>query len=343
MRSIKRIVRNCVLVIIALCLFESLIEFLYEPYTYTARSLQRDLQQWKGKIETLYCGTSLMQHGVNVEVADEEMGTVGMCIASSVQPMEGTYHLVKESVKDNPVKTIFISASIDLMTKEDGNVRWKGLVYDSLSTVSGKCGYLLSGAKINDLPYLLLPSVRTEKFTDFDLILDNIRVKTSKGYEKGAIWDKRYLGRGNYARKRSNKELGKTLIEKQEPVFSEESIVKEQETYLRKTIEYAKENDIEVILIYIPLTAEKIETYGDYGWVHEYFQDIARQQEIEFWDFNYLKTLKETYTWENFEDTKHLNIRGGERFAKDLAQVYRTYKNGNDISAFFEEECPYYK
>ncbi|MDE6312758.1 MAG: hypothetical protein K2M46_03925 [Lachnospiraceae bacterium] len=342
MRSIRKIGLRLLLIIVVIVVYEIGVRYAYESYFASVIYTNREKSQMAGTIETLYCGTSTMQRGINMDVADQEMDTISFNIASSDQPMDGTYFLMKDMVKDNPVNTVFLGVSPETMSKDKLATKWKSLVVDRLDGAEDKMDYLIHGSSIEEWPYLLLYSVRVDDYLDFKAVKKNITKKCSKEFAEGSTHDKYYRGRGAFGRNKVYQAEPVGTLEQRKSAFNSADIYQKYEDYFKKCIEFCQEKDIEVVLLYPPMTGNKINKYKDITPIHDYYGEIAQEYGVEFWDFNYYKDLKTVFSNEFFEDEKHLNGEGGKVFARELAKVYRAYQAGEKTDKFFLDICPFY-
>lgn len=342
MHSIKKIGIRILLILVVLFVYENTIEFLYRSYNETIPLTNREREEVDGTVETLFCGTSTTQRGINPEIIDRELETVSFNLGSSMQPMDGTYELIKDMAGSNPVETVFLGISPDAMKKKKVNTVFRARVYDRLSGFGSKFSYLLEGCSLNEWPYMLLYSTRVDDYFDGSVVRKNVSKKLSEEYKNGDVSNKNYGGKGMISIKTIFDHEQIESLEIGKPKFVGTQVKEHNLEYLVKIVEYCEENQIELILLYVPLTGEKIQEYGDMATIHDYYSEFADKYDILFWDFNYYKDLKVLFTNDKFQDEKHLNSDGAEVFSEELAKVYYGYHTGQNIEEMFLDTCPYY-
>lgn len=96
------------------------------------------------------------------------------------------------------------------------------------------------------------------------------------------------------------------------------------------------------MLVYIPIYGTAINWTGDISTVHDYYTNLANENGVVFFDFTYYKNLKNEFGKDKYESAKHLNKEGAEDFSELLMEVYKAYHNGEDLSQYFLDTCPYY-
>lgn len=341
MRSIRKIGIRILLVAAVLILYENLVEFVYRPYHEIVIRQNQEREEMNGTIEILLCGTSTAQRGFDPQVIDEALQTKSFNIGTSLQPLDGTYHLIKDMAESNPVETVFLTMAPDTMKREVVATKYKGYVYDRLDGLGNKINYLLQSCDIDEWPYVTLYSVRTEEYFDVQAIKENIHTKRLGDYESGAYCNANYRGQGFMSLSKSYKGTEKASTKKTK--FSANSIYEGNVTWLEKIVTYCNKQGIELILVYAPLTEDEIGEYQDFSSVHNYYKALAEEYNVEFWDFNYYKGMEQLFTNKQFQDKKHLNVKGAALFSGELAKVYNAYHMGEDVSELFLEQCPYSK
>ena len=342
MHNIRKIVIRLALILVVVIVYENIVDYAYRPYKDSVTYTMQDRKKLEGTLETVFCGTSSVQRGISPEMMNEELDTVSFNLATSLQLMDGTYHLLRSVVEENPVETVFLGVAPDLMMREDEPTDSKVLVYERMTDWKDKVSYLIDGCSIQEWPYIMLYSTRVEDYFDFDYVQENIEFKRSKEYKTRKTGKIRYRNNGMYSLKKSTNEKQVTFLEKKESTFQADLLNKKKETYYRKTIEYCKENNIEVVLVYVPISGNAVENLGDITPVHEYYAELAKEYDIAFFDFNYYKELVTTFDNQKFESGKHLNYKGAKEFTKLLAEVYKAYHREEDMSTYFMDTCPYY-
>lgn len=342
MRNIRKIGIRILVIIGVLLVYQCVIEFFYRPYNETITFINKERKELNGEIETLICGTSTAQRGIDPEIVDRELETVSFNTASSLQQMDGTYELIKDMTRNNPVETVILGIAPQTMMKESTGTIYKSRLYDRLESPFSKFNYLLHGCSIDEWPYMMFYSARVENYFDIEAIRENNNVKQSEEYKDGQIINSNYKSKGMIANKKKLKGEQIDRIEKGESKFKAEKVKEHNLEYLIKIAEYCDENQIELILVYIPLPGVQIQSFGDISIVHDYYAEFAQKYDALFWDFNYHKELKTLFTNDKFEDTKHLNRDGAEAFSEKLADMYYRYHTGENIQEDFLDTCPYY-
>ena len=338
MHNIRKIGIRILLIIIVISLYQVLVEFVYRPYDGIVIQHNKERKQMEGTIETLLCGTSTAQRGFDPKVIDKELETVSFNIGTSLQPLDGTYHLIKDMAEKNPIETVFLTMAPDSMRRDVVATKYRGDVYDRLNGVGSKVGYLLDACDVEQWPYIVFYSTRVENYFDYTTIEENISTKLKEDYDTGIYCHKHYRGQGFMCSARKYK-WKKVSVGKRK--FDATSMVDKNIKYLDKIVEYCENNKIELIFIYAPLAKDELLSYKDFNQVHDYYAGLAESYGVEFWDFNYYNNMESLFTNKMFQDKKHLNVKGAKLFSEEVSKVYKAYHSGQDMSAFFMEDYGY--
>lgn len=342
MHNIKKILPRILLILVTLVCYAAVVRFFYQPADDISPYIKRELEESAGKIDTLFCGTSTAYHGFSPQIWDEQMGGYSFNIASPSQCLKDTYFYIKQETKRNPVERIFLGISPKGMMKEEISLQAKLRVYDCLDGFLSKASYLLNNCDMDQWPYLAFYPNRVESYFRLGEVKENVSYKTSQAYQDNEYPGKAYQGKGYFAPTKVYKGQQYQSLEKAEGKWNTEEVNQEEETYLRKIMQYCKENQIEFILVYIPVTGNQILKDGDADSIHGYFSRIAQEEGVEFWDFLYYRNLIQEYSNDKFKDAHHLNKTGGTQFSQTIVEIYQTYQKGETLDRFFADCCAYY-
>lgn len=340
MRNIKKVACRLILIFLVLFVLEEAVEFLYRDYDGHLIYSTRELKESQGKIDTLFLGTSTAARGFSPDIFDEKMGGYSFNLATSAQPVSGTLQLLKEQAETNPVKTVILGISPAALKKEDTSLEAQTEVYDKLFSPISKLSYLVKECDTEDWLYLNFYSVRVKKYFDLAKVKENVTYKLSEAYKENQSPREYYKGRGFLVKDQIYEGKSYQKIQKKQNNWQ---VNPEREEEFLEIIEFCKKEKIELILVYIPVSGVEIKKNKDISVIHDYFEKLATEQNVEFWDFNYYVNLKEEFSNQMFEDKKHLNRAGGEYFCQLFTEVYEKYQAGENIKEYFLEECPYYQ
>ncbi|MDY3918543.1 MAG: SGNH/GDSL hydrolase family protein [Candidatus Limivivens sp.] len=311
MHNIKRILPRAVLVAAFVVLLQELVTFLYLPYDRYSIFANREYRAEKGKIDTLFLGTSQVYYGLDPAQFNEELGVNSFNLGTGSQSMFVAYQLLEEALDINPVNQVILGISFSsLMKKETDDAVLGG--YDRLITLTGKLRYILADSnskrQINELFY----STRVTDYLNLKLVKKNIQKKLDPDYEttKPSASDNAYSFRGY--RTTSQVFNGERTSDENASYhkWNREKIIPENETYFRKILELCREKDITVHLVLLPVSEAFLEDAGDTEDMHQYFAEAAKNYGAEFHDFLNLENREELFSNEYFRDIDHLNTRG---------------------------------
>lgn len=345
MHSISKILISLMFLTSCVGGFEQAYEFCYRPYNEMSIYAKNDLEEQKGKLDMLFCGTSIVHNSFQPQVFDEELGVNSFNIASSMQPLSGTYHFLLETLDTNPVETVFLGITPAMLLKDSENIDTETGVFDRMTTLKGKINYLIDSCDEQNYTSLLFYSTRNKakNFSVFDVdnIIENVSYKLSDNYKQNIPPENcNYVYKGYIA---MDKVFSGTLssrearrAQKEEEKWAKEKIYKKNRKYLDKIIKLCKDREVDLNLVIVPVPNIYLEAMeGGAELMHNYIGEIAEKEKLDFYDFNYYKYNKEEFTDECFRDYYHMNATGAERFSAKLAEIYLADENDEDMDKYF--------
>ncbi|MDO4307218.1 MAG: hypothetical protein Q4C77_10305 [Eubacteriales bacterium] len=329
MRSFRKIIcRIAVLCIFAVAVNEAG-RYLYESVENPVVYARKDLEETKGTVETLLLGSSLIHWGLDPAVISEELDTVCMNLGTDVQPLGGSYFLLKDQIQNNPVKRVFLGMGVAGMVSNTNTLTGRRLaILDRMLSPAVKLEYLIQEGEFKDLEQVLLYPTRVENILNFDLIKSNILYRQSEEFQQGispesARWQNEGMGF------QSNDQVydGNYTTEKmvRNGLWSRKNIRPEAVEYLTQMAELCHENGIEFNIIIFPHSYEYASMQGDLADMDVYFEEFCSNLGIGLFDYNYTayEGIYDILPTEYYWDKKHLNKTGAARIAQLLCSEYK--------------------
>ena len=107
LKIIKRIV-GCFIVILGIILSDKLLRYvLVDDIQSEVRSVMHEFYQQES-IDTLFIGSSLVYCGYDPRILDEVWGENTYIAGTPIQKADGSYYLLKEALKKNDIKTVYV-------------------------------------------------------------------------------------------------------------------------------------------------------------------------------------------------------------------------------------------
>ena len=295
-----------------------------DTYSYT-RIMLHEMYTQEQNIDTLFLGSSHCYRTFDTSITDGYLGNT-FNAGSSSQALDGSYALLVEAGKRNNLKRVFLEMYHEIVVgeyKERTELTSTYIISDYLRPSFNKYQYILNASTREYWINSLFPARRNWKnIFNKDIIANNIRSKKSEPYINYG-----YVNHGNeyYAGKGYVANTGILNIndykEAKYASIKQEHISKDNLSILKKIIKYCKQNEIELVLLVVPMPEFRIDKVGNYGYYAEQIEDLANSEGIEFYDFN---LCKEEYKFENeyFIDDHHLNKSGAEKFSLLFSRFY---------------------
>lgn len=339
-----------IIFLIGFLIINQVLNFAVVPAGKFSRWMMHEMYEMGEKeenIDIVIAGSSQMFRAINPKVLDEELGVNAFNTASAAQCFQGTYYVLEELFKENsPRYVIWNMDQLSFMIDEDP------VVYKSLApymkSVSTKIAYYLATAKDGEyLDRLFL--WRGYKISP-DRIKNNVTKKMSTEYREydyslvTKIKNDTYEGKGYVSADPEKKVVDINKIGSVKEIVFDTSEWNEKDIrYFEKIAELCKKNNAKLIMINPPYaTHARINFVGYEEW-NDAVQALAKENGIEYYDFNYIKPEIFTIKPEYFLDYVHLNGLGGEEFSKAMVKFIKLYEAGEDMQQFFYTNDEYYK
>lgn len=297
-------------------------------------------------IETVFLGSSHVFCGFDPKILDEKLGENTYLAATPVQKIDGSYYILKELLKNNDIKTVYLDMYYRQYRDEpserfDDQMQYIYCITDYMKNNWNRVEFLLNACdKERYIEGFLAASRYGNHLFDlkrFERIVKSKRNEEYKNKEcpeslqgifyKGAMFTPGSHGNPNMIAKIGEYELAQINEEK---VISDYSL-----KYLKKLVRLCKEEEIRLVLTTTPMTDFHLIAMGNYTVFYNYVYDFAVENEIEFYDFNLCK--KEVLNLEDncFLDTHHLSGKGAVQFSEVFALAMKQYGDEERKDLFY--------
>ena len=326
MRNFRKILLRVVLLGAFLMVFNKAVRFVYEEPDENVIYTKNDFKESRGKVETLILGTSLMHWGVNGQVLGETLGSTTFNLATSAQPMDGTYYLLKDQIKHNPLKRVFLGVHATVMQNDtNSNINLRRGIFDRIQSPLGKLEYMFKTAELNEYESYLFYSTRVDNVMTWDLAKRNVKYKLSDAYRENHSPERtRYTYQGMGDENTQKVYDGSFSVEKlrKSNIWNRKRLLEINTIHLQMIADICKKNGIELNLVIPPLTWEYVKHAGDMNDMHDYFQEFCDENDANLYDFTNYEGIYEIFPNEYYQDKKHLNAKGAVKFAELLGKCY---------------------
>ncbi len=348
--SFKKNSKILIQVIAFFCIFLVCIQcmnYLYRPEKNDwTRILWHNFYKLEENIDCLYLGSSHVYCDINPDILDEKNGMNNFNLATSGQPLNNSYYLLKEAVRLNDIKQVYLEMYYFCSTGTDG---------DYTSQEAASWGW-------PNTDYMKLSMNKIDAFFHFyskeyymDALFPFIRYREHLGendWIKCVTDDKKTENYKDYiCNIYSNKGFGYSDQEltnfwgSRDRTPEQMYITKDAEYYLRKIIQFCQKKGITLTLFSSPVYELQLISIGDYDNYVNGVRSIAGEYGIEYYDFNLAK--EEFFPIQDptlFRDKQHLNTKGAETFTVFFYQVvsgqidenqkyfYRSYREKQEYS-----------
>lgn len=282
-------------------------------------------------IETLFLGSSHVFCGYNPKVLEEYYGENVYLAATPVQKIDASYYLLKEALKKNPIKTVYIDMYYrqfrDIPSERfDEQMKYIWCITDNMKSGWNRWEFILNASGCERYLDGFLPASRYGNYLlDLPRLEKIIKSKRTTEYKKvecpEGIVDSFYKGALINLNSSSEVQMvGK--IGRYDIARIDDNIMSDySRKYLDKMVKLCKENDIKLVLVTTPFTPFHIQAMGDYMTYYEFVNSYAEQNGIDYYDFNLCKEEVLPLEDDMFVDVHHLSGKGAAIYSKVFGEM----------------------
>lgn len=272
-------------------------------------------------IDVLFSGASLCYRSFDTRVLDERLGVNTFNAGSSSQDLDASYYLIKDAIDRYDLSHVFLELSpvmalnLDIEERDIGKLYGTHIISDYMKPSVSKVVYLLNASRSEYYVDSFLVARRNwEKLFDPPYVGALLKVKASHSYRSycydNLVYDTEYyVGKGYVASTARVMENAFYSTHGFEPLDIT-GIGEEWFQYLFKIIKYCQKKGVKITLICAPLSEYLLTGYEKYEDYHNLIEDIALDNNIEFWDFNFCKEVYFSGKASFYQDATHLNMHG---------------------------------
>ena len=348
MKKVVKIIKGvvgCLVIIGAILVIDEVLTYaLVDDAASETRYILKNFYEQED-IETLFIGSSHVYSGYVPSILDEELEENTYLLATPLQQTDGSYYLLKEAVKNNDLKKVYVDVYVRQyqgipQKRSDFQMSYVYCISDYMKNSIDRVEYLLNASGPERyLDSFLVSSRYGNELLNIERLSSIIESKRSDSYkndipaekagrvfDKGAWLETGQIGSPNMVTSPSEYEYG--------PI-SEEVISDYSLKYLDKMVKLCKKEGIELILITTPFSNYYIESVGNYTKFCDYMKEYAKQNDVEFQDFNLCKIEYLDLQDEDFVDVHHLSGVGAEKYSKAFAEIMRDYSKEERQNLFY--------
>ncbi len=292
------------------------------------------------EIETLFLGSSHVFCGYDPRILDEILGENTYLAATPVQKVDGSYYLLKEVIKSNNIKKVYLDMfylQYRDIPAERGNIQmqWIYCITDNMKNNWNRAEFILNASDCDYYIEGFLPSARYGNYLldrkRLERIVKSKRTEEYINYENipSAFYKGAYVIPGGSGDPEMIANLDKLGIA--EDIISEYSL-----KYLNKIVELCKKEEIELVLVTTPFTDFYIQALGNYDTFYDYMKNYAKANAIEYYDFNLCRPELLVMEEDDFVDYHHLSGKGAVKYSTAFAEAMASYDEAERQEKFYD-------
>ncbi|MBQ8164849.1 MAG: hypothetical protein IJZ94_03440 [Clostridia bacterium] len=315
-KNIFRFIISAIAVLLVFVLVEQAFAFAVVPGSSYVRTQMNDFYT-ADKIDLAFVGPSFVYRGVNPNIIDKKTQLRTFNLGTSSQKPVDSYYMIKEAYRVHKIKYAVLDVSLDfyITSAYSSQNTSTYLVYDRMESSDVKNEYFTNAFDFNEYPKAICKSSHYSIYS-FSQLAQNVKYKFSDDYKNyiapdyGNEW---YGGKGFVDS--VTEYSGSDEISELDVSFEQENI-----DYLKKIINFCKENDIKLIAVTSPKSSDYLKQYTDYNSNMDVFDELFESNGIDYVDLNRSEEIS-NYNNSHFMDIGHLNGAGAELYSEYLSEL----------------------
>lgn len=319
--------------------FEFILADNLDPNT---RLMIHELYNTEDNIDILFLGSSHCYRSLNPEIIDKSMKCNTFNAGTSAQGLDGSYALLVEAEKYNNIKQVYLEMYYGVQGieyKDRTEMTQTYIISDNLRPSMDKISYLINASDPDYwLNSFILPSRYGNKIFESKYVSNNIKDKLSyvyKNYEvepNNGNESEYYSGKGFVVNKNSVK--NNTFSHKEQFQTAGVQLSSDDKKALGKIVDYCQKGNIKLVLFSAPTSDFQLVNAGNYDEYVEQIADFAKQNQVDYYNFNLCRPEYFSYDSDLFMDSDHLNYYGANEFSELFSLVVLKKLDKNQV--FYE-------
>ena len=317
---------KCIIIVIMPFVFNCC--FVADVHSYT-RIMLDELHD-DGYIDVLFLGASLTYRNYDVKLIEEKTGLNVFNAGSASQRLQTSYYLLREANEANGVRTVLLDVHYTMLQHTEPGLTETYAIADYLKNKSIKYEHLYQAFGLDGIANGILPVLHSCSLDPDTLGNHFTGDYKSNSYKYVTFDNEEYRGQGfvyNFDVVPDNYVFGleRSAIDP-DNLISDFCL-----EYLNKIIAYCKDSNIELILLVAPMSDGMLMASENYQLYVDAISIMAKENNLQYWDFNLAKRGVLTMDRTDYTDDKHVNGVGAEKISKCISRIL----NGEIADPFY--------
>ncbi|RDY31707.1 hypothetical protein [Lachnotalea glycerini] len=332
----KKRIMKVVVFFVVLEIIITIVNLLFwdNVHSYT-RLMIKEMYQYEGNIDVVFLGASHVYRSYDTEIADGILQKNTFNAGSSSQDFCSSYYLLKEISQYHNVDTVYFDVGFIMGRQEETSKIAVNILSAYMKNGFNKISMMWNELGLEAVVDFFLPVRYGFKVNFISLYKEKLSYDyKSGGYSYVTYDNEEYKGNGfvySYLEADENTAFSGYIIDEEKPL-SDMSL-----KYLMKMIEYCDKNGIKLVLVESPMPDATLEKTKGYQTYLNYIEQIAKENQIEFLNFNLAKNKLLTMGMKDYKDNNHLNGIGAKKYTEAFCNLIIGLKCGtiNKEDMFF--------
>lgn len=328
MRNFKSIIK-CVVFLMLCAICYIVCDYMFMPSGYI-RAILHTLNYSDENYDCIVLGASHGRSAIDPYKLDEEIGTNALNLCIPNEKVKDSYYLLKESCRNNDVKTVILDLDYQYWFKLGDNDFADTFIYSYMEPSNVKAEYFLDNLVNKDFRVSFVKWARYN--AKYNKITNNIKTKATEGYknyemDSAEVGDANgpYVGKGFFYRKDGGHE-GRGKITRTQ--WTDSSADPKVLNYFDQIVNYCKKNNIRLVCVTSAITPATVLAACSEQ-TSAFYTQLAAKYGIEYYDFSLLRQDVLPRTNLDFGDWDgHMCGKLAEPFSTVMGKVIEEGGNG---------------
>ena len=309
MRSFKKALVKVALFTLIFSLICSPFVYVYYTRGSSDNNFLPELDAEKGKIDFIFCGASQSVWGFIPQIMDEELSVNSFNISSGLLSMEGRYTIIRNVVKNNPVKTLVLDFSFNNLSRTSDTDTIEGeLLLEEHLCGTERVKYFFTHTKPDELFSAFYYVFRTGLY---GILHSGSENKGSNPYCSKGYWE--------IHEATDQRSAVYWKAEKSEQEKKPYNVTQENLYYLDQIMQLCREKGIRVCFVTTAYPTGVV-SWSDRDGMLEKHLELAHRYDCPLYDFNLFRQKDEFFHDEtSYYDVEHVSTEGAVAQTKLLA------------------------
>ena len=282
-------------------------------------------------MDLVFIGTSHAYRCFDPQIFDEKLGVNSYNFGTSMQTISTSYYLLKEILKTNTPKQVVFELTYTCFNDKDHRPLKSVIASQYMRFSANKIDFIAHEFDLENIFYALLPAYCYRENLNPETLSKTLKAKTTAAYKDYdlSITKSKTEWMENKGYVYTDRSLSVYHVGQMDPEPWEADEMSEKYlNYFYKIIDLCREKNIKLTIVTSPVPRASLLELGNYGEICEYFDKVAADNDITYYNLNLLRKEKLDLVSTDFYDSHHVNGASSKKVSEIIAEMMLKEENG---------------